>query len=343
MTSSPVIIDLNDVSCEVAGNQILHGIDLQLSREEITVIIGHSGSGKSTLLRTIAGFDTISSGKISNDTRLLSSPRKTVPPEDRKIGFVVQNYALFPHLSVRDNIGFGLDKSSVAEDVNDWLSRVGLLERSDAFPHELSGGEQQRVALARALVRKPAVVLLDEAFSSLDHQLRKALRREAKALLRGAKAAVLAVTHDADEALEFADNIVVLNNGRILEKGSPEQLYWRPKNEVTAQLLGAVNTLEGELRGNQFMTAFGNIDVPQSLPTKPSRAFVRPSAITIRANRNGKSTIVSREFHGSESTLTIAAENGETMEVRSDVMDKLEIGSRIESHFNCSKVGWSLA
>ena len=341
MSDDNTMISLVGVSCDLGGARILDGIDLELRRGEITVVLGPSGAGKSTLLRAIAGFEPVSAGVITAPSGMLSSTSYTAPPEHRRIGFVVQSFALFPHLTALKNVRFGLDKPSAKDVALRWLERVKLADRADAYPHELSGGEQQRVALARALARRPDVVLLDEAFSSLDQQLRKSVRREAKGLLREAGAAVLAVTHDPDEALELADTIVVLDAGRVVQKGTPEDLFWRPRSVVAARLLGEVNELSGEWENGQFSTAFGTIETSQMASDSAKLALIRPAALSARASKDGECEVIDHELSAGRSTLIIAARNGQTVRVSGQFDAALKVADRVEILFDYSRVGWA--
>lgn len=341
MTGTDFQLRLQNVSCDLGGTRILHDISFALHRGTITVVLGASGAGKSTLLRAIAGFEPIGGGEISASSGIFSSPDKTLPPEQRRIGIVVQSHALFPHMSASKNIRFGLNGSGSKEAARRWLERVGLGHRADAYPHELSGGEQQRVALARALAREPDVVLLDEAFSSLDQQLRKSVRRDAKQLLKETDAAVLAVTHDPDEAMELADTIVVLDQGRILQTGGAQELYWRPESVTAARLLGDVNEVPGRWQDGQFNTAFGAIVPDSNRQLDASIALVRPSSIKVAADKDSSLEITELEFSGGYNSVTIRAENGQTLQVSGVLTEELGIGSHLRVTFDTNRIGWA--
>lgn len=341
MSANDTIISLRGVTCDLGGTRILDGIDLELRPGEITVVLGPSGAGKSTLLRAIAGFEPVSGGTIVSAAGELSSASRTVPPEHRKIGFVVQSFALFPHLTAQENVRFGLDKGASADIPGEWLARVKLGDRANAYPHELSGGEQQRVALARALARDPDIVLLDEAFSSLDQQLRKSVRREAKELLREAGAAVLAVTHDPDEAMELADRIVVLNAGRVLQEGAPEDLYWRPQSTTTARLLGELNEVAGRWIGDAFETEFGVIEATQDVQNRAKSALIRPFAARAVDDPDGSLEVFEVEFSGGRSEIALVGKNGGILRLSGGFGHEMMPGSRASIQFDPERIGWT--
>ncbi|HEX5775204.1 MAG TPA: ABC transporter ATP-binding protein, partial [Caulobacteraceae bacterium] len=255
------------------------GASLTVQAGRLTCLLGPSGCGKSTLLRLIAGLEPLDGGKISADGQLLSGPHVHVAPEERKIGFVFQDYALFPHLTIEQNVAFGLTHlprdqrraRALAE-----LERVRLADRAGAWPSALSGGEQQRVALARALARNPRAILLDEPFSGLDGRLKAEVRDAALEALRDAGAAALIVTHDAEEALMMADDLALMEEGRILQTGAPRDCYLRPTSMAAARLLGEANELPvTRVEGGSVHTAFGGV------PGAGSVVMARPEALAL--------------------------------------------------------------
>ena len=244
--------------------QVVKRVSLQVSRGRTTCLVGPSGSGKSTLLRCVAGFEKPHSGSILIEGQLVSGPGVFVPPEHRQVGFVFQNFALFPHLTVAENVAFGLgravrraarrleakDRSRVAE----VLESVDMLEYRHRYPHELSGGQQQRIALARALAPRPNLILLDEPFSNLDPHLRDRLKREIRTLLRALEVTAVMVTHDQNEAFDIADDLGVLVDGELAQWGHPYDLYHRPTNRVVAEFLGASAFIPAILKPNGLVT-----------------------------------------------------------------------------------------
>ena len=254
------------------------GVNLDLHAGRITALLGPSGCGKSTLLRMIAGLEPMDEGTIHAEGRLLSDPARSTPPEARGVGLVFQDYALFPHLNIADNVAFGLKRLPRAErrrTALEWLDTVHLADRADAWPHMLSGGEQQRVALVRALARRPHTVLLDEPFSGLDRHLKSEVRQTLMGALRAADAAVLMVTHDAEEALLMADDLVLMDKGRILQIGAPDDAYLHPVSPAAARLLGEVELLSAEVLAGVATTAFGALPAPDE-PDGPAWVMIRP-------------------------------------------------------------------
>ncbi len=317
------VIEARGVRCSFGNEEILHGVDITLRRGQVTVVLGPSGAGKSTLLRAIAGLEPLTGGIIASPAGELSRPGVTVPPEDRDIGLVVQDFALFPHLTALQNVAFGLKGSDRKEIAQDWLQRIGLAHRGKAYPHELSGGEQQRIALARALARSPSVVLLDEAFSSLDLQLRRELRREAQAMLRATDAAVLLVTHDPEEAMEIADELVVMDAGSIAQSGSPTQLYWQPGSRVVARLLGPVNELPGRCQDGSIATAFGAFPAAEVKDSRKGFALVRPAAVALYPDASSQLRVAEIRFLGSHSRMRASYPNGE--EILADMQGRITL------------------
>jgi iron(III) transport system ATP-binding protein len=278
------MIEIKNISACFGAKTVVQDISFTAPANAITAVLGESGSGKSTLLRVIAGLERASAGEVLIEGRVVTSPTVMAPPETRAIGFVFQDFALFPHMRAAENVAFGLAETPVearAVRVQSWLQRVGLEARAHAFPHQLSGGEQQRIALARALAPRPRVALLDEPFSSLDPSLRGSLRDMTKAALRESGAAAIFVTHDADEALYMADQIAVLKDGRLLQCAAPEIVYDRPASAAVAAALGPVTIWRGRVANNQIATPFGVVTC--DLPDGAADLVVRAEALLIAA------------------------------------------------------------
>jgi iron(III) transport system ATP-binding protein len=248
-----------DLHAHHARAQVLHGVDLSVKDGQLACVLGPSGCGKSTLLRIVAGFHPATSGTVTVGERLLDDGRSRERAEKRRIGYVPQDGALFPHLTVSANIGFGLPRFERAARVPELLDLVGLAGLGDRHPHQLSGGQQQRVALARALAPRPDLLLLDEPFSALDAALRVDLRTEVAATLRRAGATAVLVTHDVDEALAFADVIAVMRDGRIVQSGAPADLFHHPADAHVARALGEANLLPAGLIGDEATTPLGSL------------------------------------------------------------------------------------
>jgi iron(III) transport system ATP-binding protein len=227
---------------------VLTGLDLDVPAGSLTAILGPSGSGKTTLLRLLAGFERADAGSITIGERVVDGPGTYLPPERRKIGYVPQEGALFPHLSIAANVGFGLPaKQRRGSRTGELLDAVGLTGMGSRYPHQLSGGQQQRVALARALAIRPEIVLLDEPFASLDAHLRASVRADVQQICQAAGTTAILVTHDQDEALSMAHRIAVLRDGKIVQYAAPQDLYARPADPALARFVGDANLLEGKL------------------------------------------------------------------------------------------------
>ena len=275
-------LHLHDIHHAFGAKQVLRGVSLDVAPGEILCLLGPSGDGKTTLLRLIAGLEPLQQGRITLDGTTLAEPGRDMPPETRRVGFVFQDYALFPHLTVADNVGFGLSRLSRPERaarVAEALARVRLEDRGAAWPHQLSGGMQQRVALARALAPRPAVLLLDEAFASLDARLREQVRDDTLHVLQQSGIPALIVTHDAEEAMFMADRIALMRHGQVEQLGTPEELYLRPKNPFVARFLGEVNEVPAMVLGGVARSALG--DLPAALPDGPARLLLRPEGLRV--------------------------------------------------------------
>ena len=284
--------DVRGVHKSYGGHRVLRGVDLTIETGSLTAILGASGSGKTTLLRVLAGFERADAGTISMGDRVVDDGHRHLAPERRRVGYVPQEGALFPHLSVAGNVAFGLDRAARRGGrVNELLELVGLADLGHRYPHQLSGGQQQRVALARALAINPAIVLLDEPFSSLDAALRASVRADVVTALRTAGATALLVTHDQDEALSMADRVAVLRDGVIAQIGAPQQLYDRPADVDLAGFLGEANIVPGRVHDGRIHTALGALALQNGQPSgvegivelddRPAVAIVRPEQIRV--------------------------------------------------------------
>ena len=263
----------------------LDDIGLSVARGEVVCLLGPSGCGKTTALRIAAGLETLQRGRVTLEGAEVAGKGVNLPPERRSVGLVFQDFALFPHLTVQDNVAFGLrGLSAEARDtrVAETLRQVGMETSASAYPHTLSGGQQQRVALARALAPKPKVMLLDEPFSGLDARLRNQVRDETLHLLKESGAATLMVTHDPEEAMFMADRVALMRAGRIAQMGRPTDLYFAPRDAFVASFFGDVNELQGVIRDGRVTTPFGEVPAPDLEENAPVEILIRPEALRLQ-------------------------------------------------------------
>ncbi len=297
------------------GNQVvIDGIDLEVELGEFVALLGPSGSGKTTMLRLIAGFEDADGGEIRLANRIIVHDTISVPPERRKIGMVFQDYALFPHLSVRDNVAFGLPRSKTRnERVEEVLHKVGLGPWIDQMPHFLSGGQQQRVALARALAPSPTIVMLDEPFSNLDPALRMQVRADVRRILQDAGVTAILVTHDQEEALSMADRIAVLFNGQIAQYATPEEVYDRPATREVAAFVGDAQFLPGTARGETVETELGSLTLSEAAEGDVD-ILIRPEMVSLTPLIEGAGvagTVASRRFFGRDQQVDVVLDRVE--------------------------------
>jgi iron(III) transport system ATP-binding protein len=329
-----------------AGTSVLQGLELEVPAGSLTAVLGLSGCGKTTLLRVIAGFERAERGSVSLGGQTLDDARTYLPPEQRSIGYVPQEGALFPHLSVQQNVGFGLARRERrGQQVAELLEMVGIEQLAGRLPHELSGGEQQRVALARALARRPQALLLDEPFSSLDASLRTRVREEVHALLREQGITTVLVTHDQEEALSLADTVAVLRDGRIIQHAAPAELYERPTDERLARFLGAVNLIDARFERGTALTMLGALALRGEQPLGDSTTgvvIVRPEQLEVRASEDGAAgghstpglagRVEQCRYYGHDALLHIRPEQpgaGELLLARVHGEQALAIGTRV--------------
>lgn len=272
------------------GQMVVDDVSFTIPSGQVTCLLGPSGCGKSTTLRMIAGVDMQDEGKIFVDGNLVCDTVFRIPPERRAIGLMFQDFALFPHLSVADNVAFGLKGSREEKRarVAELLERVHLSKHIDSFPHALSGGEQQRVALARALAPRPRILLMDEPFSGLDERLRDGIRDETLELLKEEGTAVLLVTHEPHEAMRMADEILLMRNGKIVQRGAPYNLYNAPVDRAAAAFFSDVNVLASEVRGALTQTPFGDFLMPGHPDGTQVDIVIRPQHLKIDFDRAGR-------------------------------------------------------
>ncbi len=283
-------LEIRNIRRTFDGLPVVDDVSLQVMPGQVTCLLGPSGCGKSTTLRIIAGVDMQNSGEIYVDGSLVCDTVFRIPPEGRSIGLMFQDFALFPHLSVADNVAFGLigDKAGKRRRVEELLDKVDLLRHVDSFPHELSGGEQQRVALARALAPRPRIMLMDEPFSGLDNRLRDGIRDQTLEVLKDEGAAVLLVTHEPAEAMRMADEIALMRRGKIVQQGAPYNVYNAPVDREAAAFFSDINVIRGTVRGALTETPFGQFLTPGQPEGTEVDIVIRPQHLRIDFDRHGR-------------------------------------------------------
>lgn len=315
---------------------VLNKIDLQLAAGEIGCLLGPSGCGKTTLLRAIAGLHPVLDGHIQLDHHIISSATEHTPTERRHIGMVFQDYALFPHMTVADNIAFGLGKlnrKQTQQRIQELLELVGLPDMQKRYPHELSGGQQQRIALARALAPKPALLLMDEPFSGLDVELRETLAREVRGILKSEGITALMVTHNQNEAFAMADSVGIMNQGALLQWDSPYNIYHNPCDPFIADFIGQGMLIQGEICNcHGVHTSIGQFKTKLPAGLKPGEKvslLVRPDDIVHDDDSQWQLEVVGRAFRGSHYLFTLKLENNERLQCMSQSHHDHPIGSKI--------------
>ncbi len=316
-------LEIRNVTRRFGGRAVVDDVSLSVMPGQVTCLLGPSGCGKSTTLRIIAGVDIQDSGQIFIDGRLVCDTVFRVPPERRSVGLMFQDFALFPHLTVIENVAFGLagrgpEKRARAEEM---LRRVEMLRFAEDYPHQLSGGEQQRVALARALAPRPGIMLMDEPFSGLDNRLRDEIRDETLSVLKEEGAAVLLVTHEPDEAMRMADEIALMRDGRVVQQGAPYNIYNAPVDRAAAGFFSDINVIRGTVQGLLTETAFGAFMTPAQPDGAEVDIIIRPQHLKIEFDRNcqpprptpengvpARATVDRARFMGSESLVEFRME-----------------------------------
>lgn len=312
----------------------LEAISLEVYEREFLVVLGPSGSGKTTLLRVIAGLEQPRSGRVALAGCDVTDVGR-FPPERRGVGMVFQDYALFPHMTVWENIAFGVAGRRAARRarVEELLELIGLKELAHRYPHELSGGEQQRVALARALAPNPKVILLDEPFSNLDADLRRAMRSEIKEIIKGLGSTAVLVTHDQEEAFDLGDRIAVLNRGRLEQLGPPEEVYFSPATRFVAEFIGRADFLPASRCPEGLQTELGVFPFDPRENSSPNDQFwevlIRPDRVEITPDPQGEAVIVSRRFSGPQKLYCLELPSGQRLHSLQPSTRALREGSRV--------------
>ncbi len=290
MSDTTPRLEIRNLMRQFDGRMVVNDVSLTVMPGQVTCLLGPSGCGKSTTLRMIAGVDMQDSGEIYVDGSLVCDTVFRIPPERRSVGLMFQDFALFPHLSVAENVAFGLSgsKEEKRARVEELLSRVNLLRFIDEYPHNLSGGEQQRVALARALAPRPRIMLMDEPFSGLDNRLRDEIRDSTLEVLKSEGSAVLLVTHEPEEAMRMADEIALMRDGKIVQQGAPYNIYNSPVDLNAAQFFSDVNVINGTVQGALTDTAFGQFLAPGVADGTRVNIVIRPQHVKIDFDRSGR-------------------------------------------------------
>ncbi|ELR96842.1 ABC transporter ATP-binding protein [Gloeocapsa sp. PCC 73106] len=319
---------------------VLKNISFSLGEGELLGLLGPSGCGKTTLLRIIAGFDQPSSGAIALKGSLIADGQFSLPPERRNTGMVFQDYALFPHLTIEDNIAFGLKTRSqslslgeIKKRVKETLVLVGLSGLEKRYPHQLSGGQQQRIALARALAPKPSLILLDEPLSNLDVQVREILRHEIRNILKAAGISGIFVTHDQEEALAVSDKIAVMHQGKIEQLASPEEVYSEPASRFVAEFVTQANFLPATKKGSYWETEIGNwsIEIAKNAQwSEQADLMLRQEDIQLKPEQNAPLIIAERHFLGREYRYCLETRSGKRIHALTPLNTNLSVGTQVQ-------------
>lgn len=331
---------LKEISKRYGEITAVDKLNITVGKGEFFSLLGPSGCGKTTTLRLIAGLDCLSGGSISINGKHVSDPTFFIPPEKRSIGVVFQDYALFPHMTVFENVAFGLygqNKTQIVKRVFELLDLTGLKGMDKKYPHELSGGQKQRVALARSLAPSPKVILLDEPFSNLDAELRESLRNETKEILKESDTTVILVTHDQEEAFSLSDCIGLLNLGKLEQIGTPYEVYHKPASRFVADFVGKADFIPAFKEGNYIVSEVGKfLTHNDSLNGSKVDLMIRPEDVAIEVDTEGNALVVDTLFLGSNVLYKLRLSNNIVVHSMGNSVCPLSIGTRVKVAINMS-------
>jgi iron(III) transport system ATP-binding protein len=331
------MICVHGVSKRFGAVTAVEAADLCVEGGEFVALLGPSGCGKTTLLRLVAGFEKPDSGEVRLGDRVVADAGMWVEPERRRVGMVFQDYALFPHLTVAENVGFGLPRRERRSRVPIVLALVDLCGLGGRYPHELSGGQQQRVALARALAPNPQLVLLDEPWSNIDPHLRASMRNELAQILRSIGVTVVLVTHDREEAFSLADRIAIMRDGTVVQEGSPEEVYLAPATRWAAEFVGAGNFLPGKLADGVVQTSVGRFPALNANGATAVDVLIRPELLELEPDPLGQAEVVAREFRGHDVFYRVLLDGVELVSQRPS-NEVVPLGARVTVRPHASRV-----
>jgi iron(III) transport system ATP-binding protein len=334
------VLELDGIAKRFGSEDVIGDLSLAVRDGEILTLLGPSGCGKTTTLRLIAGLEKPNAGQVRLQDRTVAGDGRFVPPEERGVGVVFQDFALFPHLTAHENVAFGLQDWDDAERdarVDDLLELVGLADHGDDYPDELSGGQQQRIALARSLAPKPEMLLLDEPFSNLDVDLRVEMREEVRRIIKETGVTAVSVTHDQEEALSISDRVAVMNDGDIEQIDTPQQVFQQPESRFVAGFLGHASFLSGDVRGDHVDTALGRVlrdDVNGLAHQYDGTAvdlLVRPDDVTAYPAEGSEADgrVVYRRYLGPTVLYRVELDGGETIECMHNHSDRIDLDERV--------------
>ncbi len=340
-TTDDVVLELDGVGKQYGSETVISDLSVSVCDGEILTLLGPSGCGKTTTLRLIAGLEKPNTGEIQLRDDSVAGNGQFVPPEERGVGVVFQEFALFPHLTARENVAFGLQEWSDDDRtarVDNLLELVGLTAHAEHYPEELSGGQQQRIALARSLAPEPEMLLLDEPFSNLDVDLRVEMREEVRRIIKEAGVTAVSVTHDQEEALSISDRVAVMNDGQIEQIDTPEQVFQQPESRFVAGFLGHASFLSGAVQGDHVDTALGRVlrenvnGLAQQYDGSDIDLLIRPDDVTAISAEEGAAdgTVTYRRYLGPTVLYRVELDSGERIECMHNHSDRIELDERVQ-------------